>query len=205
LLYITTLYHQQLYKIIYNFWVWVLCYNRRSVGQSLLEQSTYLGPTTRYVFISLWQLQFCFCGAPSLTRVGRFDVEQWRYLTELYNSSILYKTNLIEIYIISASFTIHLYFSLEFLLVIWLDTESNLFLFALEHWYTYTFYKTSISHSLTTHISYHHDDIEKLKMFWIFCHVLVWLWENQTGTAKLLCLVNCVITDKEKSTLLKQI
>jgi hypothetical protein len=37
--------------------VWVLCYDRRSVGQSVLEQST----TTR-------QLRFCFCGAPSLTR-----------------------------------------------------------------------------------------------------------------------------------------
>jgi hypothetical protein len=32
-------------------WVWVLCYDRRSVGQSVLEQSTHLGPTTRYLLV----------------------------------------------------------------------------------------------------------------------------------------------------------
>jgi hypothetical protein len=32
-------------------WVWVLCYDRRSVGQSVLEQSTHLGLTTRYLLV----------------------------------------------------------------------------------------------------------------------------------------------------------
>jgi hypothetical protein len=33
-------------------WVWVLCYDRRSVGQSVLEQSTHLGLTTRSWLLS---------------------------------------------------------------------------------------------------------------------------------------------------------
>jgi hypothetical protein len=44
-----------------------LCYDRRSAGQSVLEQSTYLGLTTRYLLL-VWQLQSWSCGAPSLTR-----------------------------------------------------------------------------------------------------------------------------------------
>jgi hypothetical protein len=32
-------------------WVWVLCYDRRSVGQSVLEQSTHPGPTTIYLLV----------------------------------------------------------------------------------------------------------------------------------------------------------
>jgi hypothetical protein len=33
-------------------WVWVLCYDRRSVGQSFLEWSTLLGLTTRFLLLS---------------------------------------------------------------------------------------------------------------------------------------------------------
>jgi hypothetical protein len=33
-------------------WVWVLCYDRRSVGQSVLEWSTHLGLTTRFLLPS---------------------------------------------------------------------------------------------------------------------------------------------------------
>jgi hypothetical protein len=33
-------------------WVWVLYYNRRSVGQSVLKQSTHLGLTTRFLLLS---------------------------------------------------------------------------------------------------------------------------------------------------------
>jgi hypothetical protein len=44
-----------------------LCYDRRSAGQSVLEQSTHLGLTTRSLLL-VWQLQSCSCGAPSLTR-----------------------------------------------------------------------------------------------------------------------------------------
>jgi hypothetical protein len=32
-------------------WVWVLCYDRRSAGQSVLEQSTHLGLTTRSLLL----------------------------------------------------------------------------------------------------------------------------------------------------------
>jgi hypothetical protein len=32
-------------------WVWVLCYDRRSVGQSVLEWSTHLGLTTRFLLL----------------------------------------------------------------------------------------------------------------------------------------------------------
>jgi hypothetical protein len=48
-------------------WVWVLCYDRRSAGQSVLEYSTHLGLTTRSLLL-VWQLRSCSCGAPSLTR-----------------------------------------------------------------------------------------------------------------------------------------
>jgi hypothetical protein len=48
-------------------WVWVLCYDQRSAGQSVLEQSTHLGLTTRSL-LHVWQLRSCSCGAPSLTR-----------------------------------------------------------------------------------------------------------------------------------------
>jgi hypothetical protein len=47
--------------------VWVLCYDRRSAGQSVLEQSTHLGLTTRSL-LHVWQLRSCSCGASSLTR-----------------------------------------------------------------------------------------------------------------------------------------
>jgi hypothetical protein len=44
-----------------------LCYDRRSVGQSVLVSSTHLGLKTSFLF-SDWQLRgFCY-GAPSLTR-----------------------------------------------------------------------------------------------------------------------------------------
>jgi hypothetical protein len=43
-----------------------LCYDRRSVGQSVLVSSTHLGPTTRFLLVR--QLRVCWCGAPSLTR-----------------------------------------------------------------------------------------------------------------------------------------
>jgi hypothetical protein len=32
-------------------WVWVICYDRRSVGQSVLELSTHLGLTTRFLLL----------------------------------------------------------------------------------------------------------------------------------------------------------
>jgi hypothetical protein len=55
-----------LWAHLVNIWVWVLCYDRRSVGQCVLEQSTHLGLTTRFVLLldscrfvdvgrSLWQ------------------------------------------------------------------------------------------------------------------------------------------------------
>jgi hypothetical protein len=33
-------------------WVWVLCYDRQAVGQSVLEQGTHLGPTTKFLLLS---------------------------------------------------------------------------------------------------------------------------------------------------------
>jgi hypothetical protein len=48
-------------------WVWVLCYDRRSAGQSVLEQSTHLGLTTRSLLL-VRQLRSCSCKAPPLTR-----------------------------------------------------------------------------------------------------------------------------------------
>jgi hypothetical protein len=65
--------------ISYWVWVWVLCYDRRSVGQSVLEQSIHLGPTTRYLLLfdnyvsafverPLWRDDgsvFCTCHWPS--------------------------------------------------------------------------------------------------------------------------------------------
>jgi hypothetical protein len=143
------------------------------------------------LIISLrWQIR---CGA---VEIFNLTVE---FIHFIQNKSL-------EIYITSVSLTIQLIFFLRiFTCSMVKHTESNLFLFASGHRYTCIFYKTSISHSLATHTSYHHNDIEKLKMFSVFCHVLLWLSENQTGIEKLLCLVNCVITDKERSTLLKQI
>jgi hypothetical protein len=44
-----------------------LCYDRWSVGQSVLVSSTHLGLTTRFLFLSR-QLRVCGCGALSLTR-----------------------------------------------------------------------------------------------------------------------------------------
>jgi hypothetical protein len=37
---------------LWTVWVWVLCYSRRSAGQSLLEWSTHLGLTTRSLLLS---------------------------------------------------------------------------------------------------------------------------------------------------------
>jgi hypothetical protein len=60
-------------------WVWVLCYDRRSVGQSILEWSTQLGLTTRFVDVgrSLWRkdgsVVYNFCWpwpAQSLSGLG---------------------------------------------------------------------------------------------------------------------------------------
>jgi hypothetical protein len=51
----------------FRYRVWVLCYDRRSAGQSVLEQSAHLGLTTRSL-LHVWQLRSCSCGAPSLTR-----------------------------------------------------------------------------------------------------------------------------------------
>jgi hypothetical protein len=62
-----------------GFWVWVLCYDRRSVDQSVLEKSTHLGLTTRYLLLfdsfgsafverPLWRDDgsvFCTCYFPS--------------------------------------------------------------------------------------------------------------------------------------------
>jgi hypothetical protein len=42
---------QLLRKHVPAVWVWFLCYDRQSVGQSVLEQSTHLGPTTRYLLV----------------------------------------------------------------------------------------------------------------------------------------------------------
>jgi hypothetical protein len=47
--------------------VCALCYDRQSVGQSVLVQSTRLGLTTRF-FITVGQLRVCWCGALSRTR-----------------------------------------------------------------------------------------------------------------------------------------
>jgi hypothetical protein len=48
-------------------WVWVLCYDRRSVGQSVLKKSTHLGAYDQ-IFITVWLLQICWWGTLSLTR-----------------------------------------------------------------------------------------------------------------------------------------
>jgi hypothetical protein len=53
-----------------QFWVWVLCYDRRSVGQSVLVSSTHLGLTTNFLLLldscgfvdvghSLWREDGC--------------------------------------------------------------------------------------------------------------------------------------------------
>jgi hypothetical protein len=52
-------------------WVWVLCYDRQSVGQPVLVESTHPGLTTRYFFRSEYGIRLTrslFCGTPSLTR-----------------------------------------------------------------------------------------------------------------------------------------
>jgi hypothetical protein len=46
--------------------IWILCYDRRSVGQSLLEKTPIWG--LRPVFFTVRELQVCWCGALSLTR-----------------------------------------------------------------------------------------------------------------------------------------
>jgi hypothetical protein len=53
--------------LLLEFWVWVLCYDRRSAGQSVLE---FKHPSGAYdqIFIIVWQLRVCWFGAPSLTR-----------------------------------------------------------------------------------------------------------------------------------------
>jgi hypothetical protein len=43
-----------------------LCYDRRSVGQSVLVSSPHLWPKTRFLLVR--QLRVFWCGAPSLTR-----------------------------------------------------------------------------------------------------------------------------------------
>jgi hypothetical protein len=45
----------------------MLCYDRRSVGQSILVSSTHLGPKTRF-FVTVRHLRVSWLGAPSLTR-----------------------------------------------------------------------------------------------------------------------------------------
>jgi hypothetical protein len=50
-----------------NSWVWVLCYDRQYVGQSILEQSTPSGAYDQ-IFITIRKLWDCRCGALSLTR-----------------------------------------------------------------------------------------------------------------------------------------
>jgi hypothetical protein len=47
-------------------WVWVVCHDRRSVGQSVLVSSTHLGLTTRFLLVR--QLRVCWCEALTLTR-----------------------------------------------------------------------------------------------------------------------------------------
>jgi hypothetical protein len=54
-------------KRIQTSWIWILRYDRRSAGQSVLEQSTHLGLTTRSLLL-IWQLRVSWFGAPSLTR-----------------------------------------------------------------------------------------------------------------------------------------
>jgi hypothetical protein len=44
-----------------------LIYYRQSVGQSVLVPESHLGPMTRFL-LSVWRLQVCWYGAPSLTR-----------------------------------------------------------------------------------------------------------------------------------------
>jgi hypothetical protein len=50
-----------------QFWVWVLCYDRRSAGQSCLGIKHPSGALEQ-IFITVRQLQACWCGALSLTR-----------------------------------------------------------------------------------------------------------------------------------------
>jgi hypothetical protein len=72
-------------QIIVWVWVWVLCYDRWSVGQSVLEYNTQLGLATRFL-ITLWQLRVCWYEAFSLTR-GR--VCHLQLLLALANAVIL--------------------------------------------------------------------------------------------------------------------
>jgi hypothetical protein len=55
----------------YGVWVWVLCYDKRSVGQSVLV-STHPVPRTRFSSVRnteyVWQLRSLFRGTPSLRR-----------------------------------------------------------------------------------------------------------------------------------------
>jgi hypothetical protein len=51
-----------------------LCYDRRSVGQSVLEYGNHIRPEDQ-ILITVRQLQVCWCGALSLTR-GRSVVRQ---------------------------------------------------------------------------------------------------------------------------------
>jgi hypothetical protein len=60
-----------LWILSFSVWVWVLCYDRRSVGQSALERSTHLGLTTGYYsYYSLTITVLFLWGALSDERTG---------------------------------------------------------------------------------------------------------------------------------------
>jgi hypothetical protein len=69
----------------------VICYDRRSVGQSALVLGTHLGPTTNsshslfdYFF---WQFRVCWCGEPSL---ARSRVCTFRFLPGIASAAFLW-------------------------------------------------------------------------------------------------------------------
>jgi hypothetical protein len=76
---------------------WVLCYDRRSVGQSVLEYSTHLGLTTRFLLSSetcglvdvvrhLWRddgsiVENCCCSRQGSHFRARVPLDSWPYFT----------------------------------------------------------------------------------------------------------------------------
>jgi hypothetical protein len=68
-----------------------LCYDRQSVGQSVLVSSTHLELKTRFLFVR--ELRVCWCGAASLTR-GRVCLLQ----CTMYLHFTCYYMNIYTIY-----------------------------------------------------------------------------------------------------------
>jgi hypothetical protein len=78
-------------------WVWILYYDRRSVCQSVLEQSTHLGLTTRFLLLSdscgfvdvgrsLWRENGsvgynCCWSSPARSFRGKVPWDSWPYFT----------------------------------------------------------------------------------------------------------------------------